>query len=155
MMTEDRMLFYRSRSGGSNLSLAAARGLSILALAAYPAGALINRFGDGPAPSLIGLGLVGVSLVCTALLMTSSIQRIVGEQVDRLDEYELKLRNGAVSSSYACISGLALLSVIYAAIASDAGWWVPSNYDEYNGLFLGGLSLLLPASVRVPDVEAR
>ena len=32
---------------------------------------------------------------------------------------------------------LALCGVIYAAIASDKGGWVPTNFDEYNGLFWG------------------
>jgi hypothetical protein len=27
--------------------------------------------------------------------------------------------------------------VIYAAIASDTGLWVPSGYDAFNGLFWG------------------
>jgi hypothetical protein len=80
--------------------------------------------------------------------MGSTVQRIVGEKVEALDEYELKLRNHAMSSSYSCFSLLALLAVIYAAIASDAGWWVPSEYGDFNGLFWG---VFLYASV-LPSV---
>jgi hypothetical protein len=32
---------------------------------------------------------------------------------------------------------LALLLVVYAAIASDNGLWVPATYEAFNGLFWG------------------
>lgn len=131
------MLLYRSGGGGRPVSLGTARLVSLAALAAYPAGALLSEFGASRWSGLAGLGLVLVSLISVAVLMGSSVQRIVGETPDRLDEYELKLRHRAMSSSYTCFSLLALLAVIYAAIASDAGWWVPAEYGEFNGLFWG------------------
>ena len=131
------MLYYRSRTGGRDISRATARTISAASLLLYPAGALIVNFSHSPAGSVGGYALVLASLVCVATLMASSIQRIVGEQVDRLDEYELKLRSRAVGSAYACLAALALLAIIYCALASDRGGWVPSTYGEFNGLFWG------------------
>jgi hypothetical protein len=75
--------------------------------------------------------------VAYAPLIGTSLQRIVGEETKRLDEYELRLRGRALSASYAALSIVALVLVIYAAIASDKGFWVPSGYDAFNGLFWG------------------
>ena len=142
------MLYYRSTSGGKNISLRAARAAALTALAAYPAGALLSEFGPSRWSHLAGLGLVLVSLIGVAVLMSSSLQRIVGEKIELLDEYELKLRNRAMSASYTAFTVLALLAVIYAAIAADAGWWVPSEYGDFNGLFWG---IFLYASI-LPSV---
>ncbi len=50
--------------------------------------------------------------------------------------------------AYAAFSLLALLAVLYAGIATDAHLWVPSTYEEFNGLFWGVLAygLLLPGT---------
>lgn len=132
------MLFYRSKSGGRQFSLATNRTLTSLSLIAYPVGALLVRFAAPVIPSLIiGNGLIAVSLICVAAMMNSSIQRIVGEQADKLDEYELKLRARAVSAAYVALATLALLAIIYLAIAADKGGWVPSTYGEFGALFWG------------------
>lgn len=131
------MLFYRSQSGGADLSLGAARAISAASLLAYPAGAVILAAGDGPASSIAGFTLILASLICVAVMMGSSIQRIVGEVPERLDEYELQLRAKAVSAAYTCLSALVLIAIIYAAVASDRGGWVPDSYDAFNGLFWG------------------
>jgi hypothetical protein len=86
---------------------------------------------------LAGYSLILLALVAYAPLIGTSLQRIVGEETKLLDEYELRLRGRALSRAYAAFSGLALLLVIYAAIASDKGLWVPSSYDAFNGLFWG------------------
>lgn len=69
--------------------------------------------------------------------MGSRLQRIVAEQSEQLDEMEMQLRHRALSWSYSVLSGGVLLLVIYGAIAADFGGWVPTTYDEWNGLFWG------------------
>ncbi|MEO7564502.1 MAG: hypothetical protein ABIR63_05890 [Sphingomicrobium sp.] len=141
------MLYYRPASGGKALSLGTVRTLTAAALFAYPAGALIREFGSGVIAPIVGFALIVVALMSTAALMGSSIQRIVGEQVELLDEFELKLRNRAVGSAYKLLSLLILLAVIYAAIASDQQWWIPHTYGEFSGLFWGAFlyCALLPS----------
>jgi hypothetical protein len=77
-------------------------------------------------------------------LIGSSLQRIVGENAKVLDEYELRLRGRAMSASYATFTGLALVLVLYASIASDKGLWVPAGYEQFSGVFWG---IFLYASV--------
>lgn len=134
------MIYARSSRNPRGLELPplGARAVSGLALAAYPAGALTLRFApDTLASSAIGFGLVLVALVMAALLSGSAIQRIASEEPSRLDEFELALRRRALSFSYACFTALVLLAILYAGIASDTGGWLPSTFDEFNGLFWG------------------
>ena len=131
------MLYYRSTNGGRDISLAAMRTLTSGALASYPAGALILAWGDGLASAIAGYGLILLSLICVAAIMGASLQRIVGEEPQRLDEYELKLRARAMSGAYTGLSTLVLLAIIYFAVGSDAGLWVPATYEEFNGFFWG------------------
>jgi hypothetical protein len=121
------------------------RACSAASLIAYPCGALLLALGpDALATKLAGYGLILLALVAYAPLIGTTLQRIVGEETKLLDEYELRLRGRALSTSYTALSVLALLLVVYAAIASDKGLWVPSNYDAFNGLFWG---IFLYASV--------
>ena len=132
------MIFYRSNSGATDRSVRFVRSASTVALVAYPAGALTLALGpDSLANSVIGYGLILISLICVALLSGSSAQRIVAEETKQLDEFELQLRYRAIGTAYTIMSVLALCGVIYAAIASDKGGWVPTSFDEYNGLFWG------------------
>jgi len=134
------MIYARSNRNPRGLELSArvARTASTVALIAYPVGALTLRFApDTLASSAIGYGLILLALMMTALLSGSSIQRIASEQASELDEFELAQRNRALGFSYACFSALTLLAILYAGIASDTGGWVPSTYDEFNGLFWG------------------
>jgi hypothetical protein len=132
------MIFYRSTHAPRDLSLHWVRTLSAISLLAYPAGALTLALGpDTAGAAIIGYGLILLALVSYAPLTGSSIQRIVGEEVKRLDEFELRLRGRALSLSYAIFTGLALLVVLYAAIASDKGGWFPASYEEFNGVFWG------------------
>ena len=134
------MIYARANSNPRGLELPrnAARIVTTVALAGYPAGALTLRFGpDSLAASVIGYGLILLALVMTALLSGSSLQRIASEEPSKLDEFELGLRHRALGFSYACFTALALLVVLYAGIASDTGGWVPTTYDEFNGLFWG------------------
>jgi hypothetical protein len=139
------MIFYRSAQGSRDVSIPLVRTLSTTSLVAYPAGALLLALGpDALATSLAGYGLILLALIAYAPLTGSSVQRIVGEETKLLDEYELRLRGRALSASYATFTGLALLLVLYAAIASDKGLWVPDGYEAFNGVFWG---IFLYASV--------
>ncbi|WP_353227640.1 hypothetical protein [Novosphingobium sp.] len=132
------MLFYRMRAPAPQISINAVRGCSMLALAAYPVGALIINFANhAPLPVAIGYGLILVSLACVVPLVSSSLQRIVAESPASLDEYELQLRSRAMNQSYGGFTVLTLAGVIYAAVAVDHGGWVPVTYEQFNGLFWG------------------
>lgn len=144
------MIFYRSNHGSRDLTVPTVRTLSGLSLAAYPAGALVLALGpDTLVATLFGYTLILVALGVAAPLIGSSIQRIVGEEVRVLDEFEMRLRGRALSASYATFTGLGLLLVLYAAIASDVGGWLPDSYDEFNGVFWGVFlyASLLPTAI--------
>jgi hypothetical protein len=116
----------------------AVRMVSAASLAAYPAGALLLALGpDGPATSIAGYGLILLALIGCAMLIGSSVQRIVAEEAKALDEYELRLRGRALSGSYAAFTAGALALVGYAAVASDKGLWFPATYEQFNGVFWG------------------
>lgn len=138
------MLFYRSKASesGNGPSLATTRTLLAISLAAYPAGCLILALGpDGRgglfAFEIAGLALILVAFLAAAPVLGSHFQRIVADQPRQLDEFELKIRQQAMSAAYAAFTALTLLVTIYAAIASDKGWWVPRSYEEFNALFWG------------------
>ena len=128
----------RSNDPRPKPSIRTVRFTSLATLACYPAGALTLALGpDTLAASIVGYGLILLALIGAVSLARSPVQRIVAEDAGQLDEYEVALRRRAMTSAYSVLSVLALLMVIYAAIASDAGGWVPSTYEEYNGVFWG------------------
>lgn len=150
------MIFYSSPHAdrAPGVSLRTTRALTLAALLAYPAGCLVYGWGpDGAAggiPSkLAGLGLVLVALLAAAPIFGSQAQRIVADQPDKLDEYELALRHRALAKGYAALSGLLLIAIFYCGVASDAGWWLPRSYDAFNALFWGAFlyAVLLPAAL--------
>lgn len=127
-----------SRPQGLMLSAPVARAAALTALLAYPAGALIRALGPDTLPTaLAGFGLILVAAVAAAALMGSSVQRIASEQKQLLDEYELSLRYRATTGAYATFAMLALVGLLYCAIASDKGLWFPSTYEQLNGVFWG------------------
>jgi hypothetical protein len=135
---EETMIYMRATNGPRERSVVMVRICTAASLIAYPFGVLILALGpDSLATKLVGYSLILLALVAYAPLIGTSLQRIVGEETKLLDEYELRLRGRALSASYAALSAVALLLVIYAAIASDTGLWVPSSYDAFNGLFWG------------------
>lgn len=116
------MLFYRASAPARPISLRAVRGFSLAALLAYPVGAFtVNFGGHSPTSLIVGYGFVLMSLLCFAALVNSSLQRIVAETPDKLDEYEMQLRSRAMNLSYTLFTAIVLAGVIYAAIASDHG----------------------------------
>lgn len=141
------MLYYRSSRSPRALPVSAARALSLVTLLSYPAGALLLSAGpDTLLSRLAGYALILVALICCAPLVGSSLQRVVGEEVKVLDEFELRLRGRAMGLAYAVFTGLTLAFVMYAAIAIDKGGWFPRSYGDYNGLFWGVFlySVVLP-----------
>lgn len=150
------MIFYRSRTATATRggpSIYAIRRLTVVALAAYPAGALTRLLapetstGDTVA-FLLGFGLILLSLAAAAPVVGSRLQRIVGEQATELDEMEMMLRHRALSWSYGLLSAALLLMLVYSGIATDAGAWMPDSYEEWNGLFWGAFLyvILLPTA---------
>jgi len=139
------MLYVRSEKGPRDVSVTTTRIISAISLIAYPCGALVNALGPDTLPSkLLGYGLIFAALISYAPLIGTSLQRIVGEEVKLLDEYELRLRGRALGACYTGFAMLTLLLVLYAAIASDKGFWLPTTYDHFNGVFWG---IFLYASV--------
>jgi hypothetical protein len=139
------MIFYRSKASDSSAagpSVSTLRVLTAVALVAYPAGALVRLLTpEGPSGDLIGLvvgfGLIVLALVAAAPVMGSRLQRIVAEQAPHLDEMEMMMRHKALSWSYGVLGGAVLALFLYAGMAVDAGWWIPSSFDQWNGLFWG------------------
>lgn len=150
------MIYYRSKPGSREASVPAVRALTLAALAAYPIGALTLAWTDGPAGAIVGFGLIVAALACVAAISSTSIQRIVGELPQQLDEYELKLRARAMSAAYTGLSTLILLAVIYLAVGSDFGLWVPDSYEEFNGLFWGAFlyATILPSAFLAWQIDA-
>lgn len=148
------MLFYRSpasEGAAAGPRVATLRALTVVALAAYPAGALLLRFGgaDGPGLQLheiFGFALLLLTLAAAAPVLGSRLQRIVGDDSRRLDEMELHLRHKATSWAYFTFTALVCLAIFYAGAATDAGLWLPREFDEWNGVFWGVFlySSLLP-----------
>ena len=137
------MIFYRSpvsKAGGP--SVATLRTLTMVSLAAYPAGAVIMAAGgDGSGGmfpfELAGLGLIALALVAAAPVLGSRLQRIVGDTTVELDEMEMQLRYKALSWGYYAFTAAVLLAIFYAGVASDTGLWLPRGFDAWNGLFWG------------------
>jgi len=116
--------------------------LTLVALAAYPAGAILRlaapETAAGEMIALIGgFGLILLALIAAAMVMGSRLQRIVGEEAKQLDEMEMHLRHKALSWSYAVLSVVLMLALFYAGVATDGGWWLPSTYDHWSGIFWG------------------
>lgn len=150
------MIFYRSHKGSREVSVAMVRIASATSMVAYPAGALWLALGpDTLATTLLGYGLILMALIAYVPLAGSSVQRIVGEEAKVLDEYELRLRGRAMGAAYATFTGLALLLILYAAIASDKGAWFPATYEQYSGVFWGLFlyASLLPTALLAWMVE--
>lgn len=152
------MIFYAGKKGlGEPISLRKVRILVTTALVAYPTGAMIQALATTKIPGrAVGFALVVVAIFAAAGVIGTSIQRIVGERVQLLDEFELKLRQRAMSKAYAAFTVLVLAATMYAGIAHDAGWWLPAGDDAYNGLFWGAFlyAALLPTFFLVWDRQS-
>jgi hypothetical protein len=126
------------------------RGLSTFTLLGYCFGALtLALTTESTGFAIGGLTLIVLSIVAFFILAGSSLQRIVGDEIEELDEFERELRNKAISTAYSALSGFVLLTIVYAAIASTRNWWIPQTFDEFNGLFWAGflVATTLPTAI--------
>ena len=144
------MLYFRSKTPykARPISSRSARLATSLALICYPPGAYLLGAGINLPAKIAGALLLLIALFSACYLVNTSVQRIVGEQPRFLDEFEMQLRLRAMESAYATITIIALLALIYFAIASETRLWVPRTYDGYNGLFWGAFlySWILPTA---------
>lgn len=154
--------FYRRPDGKApSYSRTGMRVATSVALLAYPLGCALQILWPDttPEPGLTfgeigGLGLVVVALGAFCFIAPSWFQRIVGEQTQHLDEFELELRRRAYAFSYQVFAGLVALFAIYMALAADrdgSGFvtlWTPSTYDHWNALFWGAMlyAFVLPTA---------
>jgi len=138
------MLYYRSSSqtapGGHSIPTARLRALTTVPLLAYPAGCIIRlNAPEALIANIAGFALILLALFCVALIVPSYFQRIVGDEKQNLDEFEMDLRRRAYTAAYQGFSALALIFVMYVGIASDAQeklpWlWTPSSFDHWNAV---------------------
>ncbi len=139
------MLYYRrpSETGPRAWRPGRVRALTSFILAGYPAGCLM-RLVAGAREALwldvFGFALVFASLAAFGFLSVHALQRISGEETARLDERELAWRRRAYGFSYVSFTGIALLAIIYLALAADAprfALWRPQSYEHWNAVFWG------------------
>jgi hypothetical protein len=154
--------YYRGQSDRAPVrSRLAMRITTLAALSAYPAGCVLQiLFPDTtPGPGLtvgegVGYALLAVSLLAFAFIAPSWLQRIVGEETKRLDEFEMDLRRRAYTFSYSVFAALAVLFAIYMALSVDLAesgklqLWVPVTYDHWNAIFWGAMlyAFVLPTA---------
>lgn len=154
--------FYRGKSGAARQrSRATMRIVTLATLIGYPAGCVTQLiFPDtSPEPGLTvgeaaGFALIGVSLLAFCFIAPSWLQRIVGEQTDCLDEFEMDLRRRAYTFSYSVFASLAVLFAIYMALSVDLAesgklqLWTPTTYDHWNAIFWGAMlyAFVLPTT---------
>lgn len=155
------MSFYYRKAGGKPFAVPPSlmRLVTLAALAAYPAGCLAVALAPETTPgsglaagAIAGYALFGLALTCFVVIAPSSLQRIVGEEASRLDEFELDLRRRANAMAYQIFTGLTLTALIYLAIASDGAgdrFWTPTGFDQWNAVIWGALlyAFVLPTAV--------
>lgn len=131
----------------------------ILLFASYPAGVLLlHALLDGS--RWYSLSHIVMTIAILYLLAIERVgrvgKRIADDRDDRLDERQLALRNAAYTDAYRLVSGVAVLGVIWMALATDNDLWYPRTYEEWNDIVwgLGLLATSLPSALlcwREPD----
>ena len=137
------MLFYRTSKEARfvPMHVRRVRILSVLSLVAYPVGAMmVAVWGERQVPlQLVGYGLIFISLVAFAGIVSTGVQRITAEQRRNLDSLELELRQQAYAMAFHILATIGALSTLYCMIAIDASdkipLWVPTTSDHWNGIF--------------------
>ena len=139
----------------------AIRVATALVLIAYPAGciALLLAPDTSPEPGFVIGELIWAVLLLTTLgafafIAPSYQQRIVGEETDRLDEFEMQTRQRAYAFSYKAFTALSLIGLIYLAssldIAEGAGLdlWRPTSFEHWSAIIWGALlyAFVLPTA---------
>lgn len=153
------MFYYRKSENPAQISPWMMRGLTGFGLLAYPAGAIIQLVmpDTTPEPGLVmgeiaGFGLILLALLAFAFIAPSSLQRIVGEQAGKLDEFELDMRRRANAMAYQIFTVLTFLGLLYFGIASDSerlNLWMPSSFDHWNAIIWAAIlyAFVLPTAV--------
>jgi hypothetical protein len=146
-------LYFRRLSGARRLSQLQARVLASAVLACNIASFIILGPLGGPAPpvgslsSLVGSTLSLVSVGLFVPLVSSNYQRLVGEETQFLDEFELAWRLRANNFSFVVLGALAILLFAYLALASDLknaiALWVPLSSAGWLGLLWLTLAIVL------------
>lgn len=146
------MLFYQSaRKTINDFSARTVQRIIMLALACYPAGCIwlltVSSEGFGLAEAS-GYALIFVSLISCGMLVSSSWQRIAGDESKNLDERELNLSHRANAFAFRSLAATVLIAIIYCALAADFGGWLPTHYNHFNSIFWGVFMLctLLPTA---------
>lgn len=122
---------------GKPTGIVAARALSTSALVLYPAGALLRLFGsDTVATAAFGWTMIVAAVGCAIVIAGSSLQRIVGDEEKRLDEYELSLRHRAIQGAYFALTALGLAILFGLQLANDMGGTL-SGTETTSGLLSG------------------
>lgn len=146
------MLYYKAPNApdAPALSLPRVRLLTAVALTSYPLGSLLRLLGGGSAAlDIVGLALIVLAFFCAVPVVGSSVQRIVAGEEKDLDEFELGVRQQALSRAYMVMSAIVALSLVYGGIANDIGWWLPRDDAHWNALFWGFFlwATMLPAAL--------
>lgn len=154
--------FYRGPQDKTpNRSRSGMRVATTLALAAYPLGCVLRLVlsDTSPEPGLTVGEMAGFALILTSLaafcfIAPSWLQRIVGEETRRLDEFELDLRRRAYAFSYQAFTGLTVLFAVYMGFAADQDGsgvmtlWTPTTFDHWSAIFWGAMlyAFILPTA---------
>lgn len=100
-----------------------------------------------------GLGLVTLSVLCFAIIVSTGLQRITFNSKHKLDELELSLRQKAYSRAYHVLGVIVLLGLFYLDVASDTestmDLWTPSVGDHWQMILWGGIlyTMVLPTAL--------
>ena len=126
---------------GSEISAKTVFACSLIAMVAYPVGAIALLLSETAATSdataIIGWLLLVAALFALAPVLASRIYTIASEQKVRLDEFEQQLRLKAMTTAYTILGGIVGLGLFYVYMGFDAGWWLPREQDHVNGIFWG------------------
>ncbi len=137
-----------------DLSTRSLRILTVVALVAYPAGALL-KLAPGQADTAAGFvgSLLKVAALTAMVAVASSTLAsiVVGRRREKLDEFQLGLRLSAMSKAYTALSALVGAAAVYAFLAVDLELPMPATADAWQQLCTGGMLaiLILPATFLV------
>lgn len=136
-----------------DMSAATLRKLTVVALIAYPAGALLRvQFGvDHVAGAVLGNLLTLGALVIGLVMFGTRFYQDVAADEGPLDEYQRSLRHVAMASAYRILSSLALALLSYLYFALEFGLWLPVSSEAWQKLAvgLGLLVMVLPTAMLV------
>ena len=147
------MIFWRkskTEDASIPMKVQRVRFLSVLALIAYPVGAVTNLIGsinEWVPVELTGFLLIFIALFAFVGIVGTGVQRIAGEESAQLDPVELELRQKTYARAYHYVGAVFLLAILYLGIATDSqdsfGLWVPSSFDHWSAIMWGAILLVM------------